>query len=131
MDRFRRHPLDSITLMQLTLLKSKLHGAIVTGADLHYEGSITIAPELCRLARLQEFEKVEIYNTHNGARFATYVIRGSVRGQIAVNGAAARLVQPGDRVIIAAYAGFTPVEAEQHRPAIVLLDDRNRGRMKS
>ena len=54
--------------MQLTLLKSKLHGAIVTGADLHYEGSITIAPELCRLARLQEFEKVEIYNTHNGAR---------------------------------------------------------------
>lgn len=117
--------------MQLTLLKTKLHGAIITGADLHYEGSITIASELCRLARLQEFEKEEIYNTLNGACFATYVIRCSVRGQIAVNGAAARLVQRGDRVIIAAYAGFTPVEAEQHRLAIVLLDDRNRGHIKS
>jgi aspartate 1-decarboxylase len=116
--------------MRLTLLKSKLHGATVTGADLHYEGSISLGPELRRLARLREFERVEIYNCHNGERFATYVIAGEREGEVALNGAAARLVQPGDRVIIAAYAEFTPAEARRHRPAIILLDTQNRGQTK-
>jgi aspartate 1-decarboxylase len=116
--------------MRITLLKSKLHSATVTGADLNYEGSIAIDPELCRMAGLQEFERVEIYNCHNGERFATYVILGSERGQIALNGAAARLVQPGDRVIIAAYADFTATEARKHEPTVVLLDRQNRGCLK-
>jgi aspartate 1-decarboxylase len=116
--------------MRLTLLKSKLHGATVTGSALHYEGSIALGPELCRLARLQEFERVEVYNCHNGARFATYVILGSQPGEVMVNGAAARLVQPGDRIIVAAYAQFTPAEARRHRPAIVLLDAHNGGKRK-
>ena len=114
--------------MRLTLLKSKLHRATVTGADLNYEGSIAIAPELRRAARLREFERVEIYNCNNGERFATYVIAGTRPGEVMLNGAAARLVQPGDQVIIAAYAEFTPAEARRHRPTIVRLDERNRRR---
>lgn len=116
--------------MRLTLLKSKLHRATVTAADLNYEGSIAIAPELRRAAGLLLHERVEIYNCHNGARFATYVIGGRKRGEILVNGAAARLVQPGDEVIIAAYAEFEPAEAVRHRPVVVLLDRRNRPRRK-
>jgi len=116
--------------MRLTLLKSKLHGATVTGADLHYEGSIALGPALRRLARLREYERVEIYNCHNGARLATYMIASDRAGEVALNGAAARLVQPGDRVIIAAYAEFTPAEARRHRPAIILLDPQNRGKKK-
>ena len=117
--------------MILTLLKSKLHGGRVTGADLNYEGSIALGPKLRRLARLQEFERVEIYNCHNGERFATYVIASKREGEIALNGAAARLVQPGDKVIIASYAGFSEAEAMKHRPTVVLLDAQNRGRLKS
>jgi len=117
--------------MRITLLKSKLHGATVTGADLHYEGSIAIAPELCRLAALREFERVEVYNCTNGARFATYVILGTAPGQIMLNGAAARLVQPGDKIIVAAYAEFSEAEARRHRPTVVLLDEANRAKLKS
>lgn len=116
--------------MRLTLLKSKLHRATVTAADLHYEGSIAIGPDLRRAAGLLEFERVEIYNCTNGARFATYVIAGDRPGQIMVNGAAARLVQAGDQVIIAAYADFTPTEARRHRPTVVLLDAANRPQVK-
>lgn len=116
--------------MRLTLLKSKLHRATVTAADLNYEGSIAIAPELRRAAGLLPHERVEIYNCTNGARFATYVINGTKRGEIMLNGAAARLVQPGDQVIIAAYAEFEPAEAEAHQPVVVLLDARNRPRLK-
>lgn len=116
--------------MRLTLLKSKLHRATVTAADLNYEGSVAIAPELRRAAGLLLHERVEIYNCHNGARFATYVIGGRKRGEILVNGAAARLVQPGDEVIIAAYAEFEPAEAARHRPVVVLLDRKNRPRRK-
>ena len=112
--------------MRLTLLKSKLHRATVTAADLNYEGSIAIAPELRRAAGLLLHERVEIYNVNNGERFATYVIGGRHRGEIMVNGAAARLVQPGDEVIIAAYADFEPAEAKKHEPVVVLLDKRNR-----
>ncbi len=116
--------------MRLTLLKSKLHRATVTGADLNYEGSIALGPDLRRAAGLLTFERVEIYNVNNGERFATYVIAGRRRGEVTLNGAAARLVQPGDEVIIAAYAEFEPAEAARHEPTVVLLDRRNRPRRK-
>jgi aspartate 1-decarboxylase len=116
--------------MRLTLLKSKLHRATVTGADLNYEGSIALGPDLRRAAGLLRHERVEIYNVNNGERFATYVIDGRRRGEVVLNGAAARLVQPGDEVIIAAYADFDPAEAARHEPIIVLLDRRNRPRRK-
>jgi len=112
--------------MRLTLLKSKLHRATVTAADLHYEGSIALAPELRKAAGFLLHERVEIYNCNNGERFATYVIGSRRRGEIMLNGAAARLVQPGDEVIIAAYAEFEVAEAEQHSPVVVLLDKKNR-----
>lgn len=112
--------------MLLTLLKAKLHRATVTAADLHYEGSIALGPDLRKAAGLLEFERVEIYNVTNGARFATYVIAGRESGEVMINGAAARLVQPGDQVIIAAYAEFTPAEARRHQPTVVLLDQHNK-----
>ncbi len=117
--------------MQLTLLKSKLHRATVTAADLNYEGSISLGPELRRAAGFLLHERVEIYNCSNGARFATYVIGGKKRGEVMLNGAAARLVQPGDEVIVAAYANFEPAEAARHEPVVVLLDKRNRPRRKA
>lgn len=116
--------------MRLTLLKSKLHRATVTAADLNYEGSIAIAPELRRAAGLLLHERVEIYNVTNGERFATYVIGGRKRGEIMINGAAARLVQVGDEVIIAAYAEFEPEEAKRHDPVVVVLDKKNRPKRK-
>jgi aspartate 1-decarboxylase len=116
--------------MRLTLLKSKLHRATVTAADLNYEGSIGIAPELRRAAGLLLHERVEIYNCNNGERFATYVIGSRKRGEIMVNGAAARLVQVGDEVIIAAYADFEPSEAKRYEPVVVLLDKKNRAKRK-
>lgn len=116
--------------MQLTLLKSKLHRATVTAADLHYEGSIALGPDLRKAAQLLEFERVEIYNVTNGQRFATYVIAGSKPGEVMINGAAARLVQPGDHVIIASYAEFTPEEARNHQPTVVLLDAHNKPKLK-
>ena len=116
--------------MRLTLLKSKLHRATVTAADLNYEGSVAIAPELRRAAGFLLHERVEIYNCHNGERFATYVIGGRKRGEIMINGAAARLVQPGDEVIIVAYADFEPAEAKAHQPVVILLDKRNRPKRK-
>ena len=111
--------------MRLTLLKSKLHRATVTDADLSYEGSISIDPALCDLAHLHKFEKVEIYNCNNGARFSTYVIHGKA-GEICLNGAAARMVQKGDLVIIACYADYDSEEAAQHQPELILLDENNK-----
>jgi aspartate 1-decarboxylase len=111
--------------MQLTMLKAKIHRATVTDADLSYEGSITIDPELCRAAGILPHEKVEIFNCNTGARFATYVIPGG-QGDVCVNGAAARLVQRGDVVIIVAYAGVDAADAGQHRPVVVFVDERNR-----
>jgi aspartate 1-decarboxylase len=116
--------------MRLTFLKAKLHCATITGADLHYEGSIALGPDLRKAAGLLEFERVEIYNCTNGARLATYVIASKRRREVMINGAAARIVQKGDRVIIAAYVELTPEEAQRHRPTIVLLDERNRARLK-
>lgn len=110
--------------MRVTLLKSKLHRASVTGADLHYEGSIAIGPELCEAAHLLQNERVEIYNVANGARFATYVIHGK-KGEIMLNGAAARMVCVGDPVIIVSYADFEMAEAVRHQPRIVMVDGKN------
>ena len=112
--------------MFLTLCKSKLHRATVTQAELHYEGSITIDAALLDAAGMLPFERVQVVDIDNGARFETYAIEGARgSGTICVNGAAARLVQRGDHVIIIAYAQLTPEEARRHRPVIVLLDGRN------
>ena len=110
--------------MQVTLLKSKLHRATVTDADLSYEGSITIDANLCETAHLLNFEKVDVYNCNNGARFSTYVIPGN-NGEICVNGAAARLAHKGDQVIIASYGHYEEHEAKGHQPVILLLDANN------
>lgn len=110
--------------MRIKMLKSKLHRATVTDANLNYEGSITIDRRLCDAARLLEFEQVDVYNCNNGARFTTYVIYGD-QGQICLNGAAARLVHPGDLVIIAAYAEFEEAEAREHQPQLVILNAKN------
>lgn len=110
--------------MQLTMLKAKIHRATVTDADLEYQGSITIDPELLRATGILPHERVEVYNCTNGERFATYVIVGG-SGDICVNGAAARLVQRGDILIIAAYAQYDAEEAVEHHPVVVFVDDRN------
>ena len=111
--------------MLLNLLKSKIHRATVTSADLNYQGSISIDPALCARARISQWEAVDIYNVTNGERFSTYVILGKP-GEITLNGAAARKVQVGDKVIIATFAMFEAEEAATHEPTVVLVDDQNR-----
>ena len=112
--------------MLLTMLKAKLHRATVTEANLNYTGSITIDRDLLDQAGIFIYEKVQIVNNNNGARFETYVIEGARgSGVICLNGAAARLVQPGDKVIIMAYAQMTPEEAQAHKPVVLLLGDNN------
>ncbi len=114
--------------MELTLLKAKLHRATVTNADLNYEGSITIDPMLLEASGILPYEQVDVLNITNGSRFTTYAIEGEQAGagEIQVNGAAARLVQKGDLVIICAFARMTPAEAQQHVPNVVLLDAQNK-----
>ncbi len=113
--------------MLRTLLRSKIHRARVTQADLNYEGSITVDVLLLESAQIVPFEKVDIYNVTNGSRLSTYVIPGEKgSGKICVNGAAARLVDPDDVVIICCYGEFEPSEIENHRAQIVLVDDENR-----
>lgn len=106
------------------MLKSKIHKATVTGSDLNYEGSIAIDKALCKKANLLEFEKVDIYNVNNGSRFSTYVIYGG-KGEVTLNGAAARLVQPGDKIIIACYSMFDDAESKKHKPTVLILDAAN------
>lgn len=113
--------------MYRTLLKSKIHRARVTGADLHYEGSLTIDRDLMDAADLLPYEAIDIYDITNGARLTTYAIcgpRGS--GTICVNGAAAHLVKQGDLIIIACYSQYEEREAYRHQPRIVLVDADNR-----
>jgi len=113
--------------MLRTMCKSKIHRATVTGADLNYIGSITIDPELMEAADLLEFEQVSVVNVNNGARFETYVIPGERgRGEICLNGAAARLVHPGDKVIIISYAQYDEAEMEAYRPQFIFVDEQNR-----
>lgn len=106
--------------MLVTVLKSKIHCARVTEANLNYMGSITIDEEMMDAAGMLEGEQVHIVNNNNGERFVTYIIKGE-RGskQICLNGAAARLVQPGDVVIIMAYAQMTPEEARDFKPTVI------------
>lgn len=103
-----------------TLMKSKIHRVAATQTDIEYNGSITIDSELCRQADLVENEKVDIYNVNSGARFSTYVIPGP-KGVIGVNGAAARLVQKGDLLIIVSYAQYTEEECVGHVPTVVCV----------
>lgn len=112
--------------MFLTILKSKLHRATVTEANLNYTGSVTIDRDLLDAVGIVVHEKVQVVNNNNGARFETYVIEGKRgSGTICLNGAAARLVQPGDKVIIMAYAHMTPDEAANYKPTVLLLGDNN------
>jgi len=113
--------------MLLTMLKGKLHRATVTQADINYVGSITIDADLLEHSGILPGEKVHIVNVNNGERFETYTIKGDAgSGVICVNGAAARLVQPGDKIIIIAYAIMDEKEAKKNAPIVVFLDEKNR-----
>jgi aspartate 1-decarboxylase len=113
--------------MQRILCKSKIHRAIVTGANLEYEGSISVDSRLLEAADIREYEQVHVLNLNTGARFETYAIVAEPgSGEIVLNGAAARLAQPGDRVIIMSYALYDEAELDEHRPRKVFVDDRNR-----
>ena len=113
--------------MLRTMCKSKIHRATVTGADLHYIGSITIDPELMEAADLLEYEQVQVVNVNNGARFETYVIPGERgRGEMCLNGAAARLVHPGDTVIVISYGQYDEAAMESYRPRFIFVDEHNR-----
>ena len=113
--------------MQRHLMKSKIHRATITAADLHYEGSLTVDQDLLDAADLLSYEEVQVVNVNNGARLSTYVIpgeRGS--GTVQLNGAAARMGLPGDLVIIIAYAVYDERELAEYRPTIVFVDGANR-----
>jgi len=113
--------------MLITMFKSKIHRAMITEADLNYVGSITIDQALLETADILPHEKVQIVNNNNGARFETYTIPGPRNsGVICVNGAAARLVQPGDTVIIIAYAMLDRSEAATFQPTVVMVDEHNK-----
>ena len=111
--------------MRRRMLKSKIHRATVTDANLHYVGSVSIDPALMTSADIQEFEQVTIVDINNGARFETYAMFGGP-GEICLNGAAARLVQPGDLVIIFTYGDYEDDELTGFTPAIVHVDEKNR-----
>lgn len=113
--------------MRRTMMKSKIHRATVTDANLHYQGSVTIDPLLLEAADILENERVEVYDLTNGNRLATYAIAGAPgRGEICLNGAAAHLVSKGDLVILASYAEYEAAEAQTHRPRVVFVDAANR-----
>jgi len=112
--------------MQLTLLKSKIHRATVTGASLHYEGSMTISADLAERVGLLPYERILVTNMRNGERFETYVIYGETgAAQIQLNGATAHLGNVGDRVTIMNFAAFTPEEAVDHKPRVIVLNEKN------
>lgn len=113
--------------MMITMLKAKIHRAAVTESNLNYVGSITIDRDLMEASGILEYEKVSVVNIDNVSRFETYVIEGDCgSGVICVNGAAARLVQPGDKVIILAYCQLDSEEAESHSPQIVFVGSGNK-----
>ena len=113
--------------MRRTMCKSKIHRAVLTGADLHYEGSLTVDRDLMDAADLREFEKVQVVNVNNGARLETYVIEGARgTGVMQLNGAAARLGMPGDHVIVIGYADFEESELADFAPRIVFVGEGNR-----
>lgn len=112
--------------MQLTLLKSKIHRATITGASLDYEGSLTISVDLAELVGLLPYEKILVSNLNNGQRFETYAIFGEARrGIIELNGATAHLGKIGDRLTIMSFARYTTEEAALYAPRIAVLNERN------
>jgi aspartate 1-decarboxylase len=112
--------------LQRTMMKSKIHRATVTDCDLHYVGSITIDPELLEAADIREYEQVAVVDINNGARFETYTIPGEPgSGDMKLNGAAARLVQRGDTIIVISYAGYDQEELDHYRPRVVHVGERN------
>jgi aspartate 1-decarboxylase len=113
--------------MQRHLMKSKIHRATITSADLHYEGSLTVDEDLLDAADLVTYEEVQVVNVNNGSRFTTYVIPGPRgTGTIQLNGAAARLGHPGDLVILISYGFYADAEARRHVPRVVFVDEQNR-----
>ena len=113
--------------MQITLLKSKLHHARVTHAEIEYEGSCAIDTTLLEAANIREYEQIQIYNLENGERFTTYAIQAEAgSGVISVNGAAAHKANPGDRIIICTYAVLSQQEAAAFKPTLIYLDEQNR-----
>ena len=113
--------------MRRTMCKSKVHRAVLTGADLHYEGSLTLDLALMQAADILPFEKVQVVNVNNGSRLETYVIEGErTSGTIQLNGAAARLGAAGDHVIIISYADYEEGELENFEPRLVFVDEKNR-----
>jgi aspartate 1-decarboxylase len=115
------------THMRRTMCKSKIHRGVLTGADLHYEGSLTVDRDLMDAADLREFEKVQVVNVNNGARLETYVIEGERgSGTLQLNGAAARLGMKGDHVIVISYGEFEEAELEDFAPRLVFVDAGNR-----
>ena len=110
--------------MQRSMMKSKIHRATITGANVNYVGSITLDRELMAQADIREFEQVAVLDIDNGARFETYAMEGGP-GDCILNGAAARLVQPGDRVIVITYASYDEAELATYAPTIVHVDDTN------
>ena len=110
--------------MRRIMMKSKIHRATVTGADLNYIGSITLDPSLMELADIQEHEQVHVLDIDNGARFETYAIKGGP-GDVILNGAAARLVHPGDKVIVITYAEYDEEELATYAPQVVHVDGDN------
>lgn len=112
--------------MEITLLKAKIHRAVVTQADLNYVGSVTIDTHLLEESGIMEYEKVQIVDIDNGNRFETYTIAGEEgSGIICLNGAAAKCVSVGDKVIIMAYANMSPEEAKNHKPTVLFVDEKN------
>ena len=112
--------------MELTMLKGKIHRATVVQAELDYVGSITVDEALLEASGILEYEKVQIVDVNNGSRFETYTIAGERgSGMICLNGAAARCVSTGDKIIIMAYAALTPEEAKTHHPTVVFVDEEN------
>lgn len=113
--------------MRRRLMKSKIHRATITSADLHYEGSLTLDRDLMSEADLVDFEEIQVVNVNNGARFSTYVIPGPAgSGVVQLNGAAARLGMAGDLVILIAYGDYDVTELTEYRPAVVFVDGANR-----
>ena len=112
--------------MNITLLKAKIHRAVVTQADLDYVGSVTIDTRLLEESGIMEYEKVQIVDIDNGNRFETYTIAGEKgSGIICLNGAAAKCVNVGDKVIIMAYCDMTPDEAKEHKPTVLFVNEKN------
>ncbi len=113
--------------MTVTMLKGKIHRAVVKQAELNYVGSITVDPELMEAAGIYEYELVQIVDVENGNRFETYTIAGEPgSGMICLNGAAARQVQVDDHVIIMCYCQMSPEEVKEHKPKVVFVDDENK-----